>query len=191
MISYFYEGDINHKSYKNLYIKLKECIGMFDREDRNAKIQGIYFIYNKNNELMYIGQSKNIASRITTHIRGKYRNSHKIIIESIEDDSLDDIERFLIDKLKPIDNIIVEQNYDLSESWWANFVLDIDHTGKDYNDISKINDHINNGVKTIVYPSYKFVTSIDLLPDLLYMVNMLDKIDNAIIDNVISHARGK
>ena len=35
---------------------------------------GVYFLYNKNKEIIYIGKSNNIYNRIKTHIRLNYKN---------------------------------------------------------------------------------------------------------------------
>ena len=35
---------------------------------------GVYYLYNKNREMIYIGKSNNISNRIKTHIRLNYKN---------------------------------------------------------------------------------------------------------------------
>lgn len=117
MIEYFYNNQIEDKDYKSLYVSLTKSFKKLDSDSQN-KIAGIYIIYNDNNEIMYIGQSKNLASRITTHLKGKYKNAYKIdviALDFIDESILNSIERFLIDKLKPIDNIMVNEPYNIKD----------------------------------------------------------------------------
>lgn len=116
MIEYFYDIQVNDGDYKSLYKCISNSFKRLD-SDVQDKISGVYLIYNDNKELMYVGQSKNIASRLTTHIKGKYRNAYKISIinlDCFESSFLDSVERFLITKLKPIDNIMVDEKYNIN-----------------------------------------------------------------------------
>ncbi len=86
------------------------------------KTKGIYVIY-KDDICLYVGQSKNIPSRIATHLIGKYVNSDKILIytdtEYIEDSSehtLLETEKYLINRLKPIENVLVDFDYVIDNS---------------------------------------------------------------------------
>lgn len=54
-------------------LKPLELSGLYvkkDIENCNVIIQGIYFIFNQKNELMYIGKSNNIFKRMKDHYRG-------------------------------------------------------------------------------------------------------------------------
>lgn len=39
-------------------------------------VSGIYFLYNKHNDLLYVGKSKNLQSRIADHIKGRTNTSY-------------------------------------------------------------------------------------------------------------------
>ena len=78
------------------------------------KTKGVYAIY-KDDICLYVGQSKNIPSRIATHLSGKYANVDKILIyvdsEYIDESSentLTETEKYLINRLKPIENVLVD-----------------------------------------------------------------------------------
>jgi len=64
-------------------------------------LRGVYFLY-MDDELVYIGQSKNIPNRITNHLQenSKNFNSYKTIIVD-ESQELTPIEDFYIRKYKP------------------------------------------------------------------------------------------
>lgn len=84
------------------------------------KISGIYVLY-KDNICLYVGQSKNIASRIATHLSGKYKNIDKILVfnddEHYDDednvDVLDYSEKFAFKIFKPIENLLVDFTEDI------------------------------------------------------------------------------
>jgi len=70
-------------------------------------MQGIYFIYNKRNKLIYLGQSKNIKQRIRQHkssslFKNQFNHYTHIIIKDF--DQRIQIEKFLINLLKPFYN---------------------------------------------------------------------------------------
>ena len=91
---------------KELYFKLNKILTL--RYDEN-KISGIYAIY-KDDICLYVGQSKNIASRLATHIKGKYIKADRIIVFA-NNDELEDLipsEKWLIQKIKPIENILAD-----------------------------------------------------------------------------------
>lgn len=178
MIEYFYNKQIEDENYKSLYISLSKSFKRLDN-DVQDKISGIYFIYNDNRELMYIGQSKNIASRLTTHIRGKYRNAYKISVinlDYMESSYLDSIERFLITKLKPIDNIMVDEKYD------------INHLDEMFPDSENINllikQEINNIIKPsfLIFPHNKFIVNGDFECKLFELLSSLNNTEYDILD---------
>lgn len=169
MIEYFSNTQINDNDYKSLYKQLSKSFKRLE-EDCQDKIIGIYLIYNDNKEIMYIGQSKNIASRLTTHIRGKYRNAYKISVinlDYLESNYLDSIERFLITKLKPIDNIMVDEKYDIK------------HLEDIFTDIEDINnasiENINSFIRPsfYIFPKNKFIVRSVFLLDLYELTNSL------------------
>lgn len=114
---------------KTLYFKLDSAFNIDAIKYLNKKIRGIYAIFNDEN-CIYVGQSKNIASRLATHMRGKYKNATSIhtwdILEigfndfdSRSKDSqiniLNNCEKYLMSKLKPIDNIDIDMDFILDE----------------------------------------------------------------------------
>ena len=145
------------ESFNGLYSQLKSRISAFEGFGNGKKVSGIYYIFNDNDELMYIGQSKNIASRITTHLLGKYKHCNKIIIEQVDVCELNDVERFLIDVLKPIDNIMVGEEYNIEKTEWSEKFIDIH--GK-YN-FSGVLDDIKNSPRTKIFPKIGVVLSPD------------------------------
>lgn len=89
----------------------------FLRRGRNNE-GGLYFMYSKYSELLYIGYSNNLGARINTHSTSSSNTSHFInnvhyikIMYSTEFDwfrdvykDCIDIEHFLINKLNPSQN---------------------------------------------------------------------------------------
>ncbi len=60
---------------KELYFKLVEIFNL--ESIVRYRYSGVYAIY-KNTKCLYIGMSTNFASRIATHLRGKYRKATTI-----------------------------------------------------------------------------------------------------------------
>ena len=111
---------------KELYFKISNAISL---ENKEATISGIYAIY-KNNVCLYVGQSKNLASRISTHLSGKYKEADFVYIINIKDigfndfkqrceisrkSILDNCEKYFIKILKPIENIIADFSIKLDD----------------------------------------------------------------------------
>ena len=102
MFTYFTKS----KSQKELFFQLNSSMTI----EKDNKISGVYAIY-KSDVCLYVGQSSNIASRLATHLSGKYADSDKIFIfESTNDEDLIITEKYLIQKLQPIDNPLIEGN---------------------------------------------------------------------------------
>jgi hypothetical protein len=94
---------------KDLFYQLKEHL-QYDKH----KTSGIYAIF-KNGVCVYVGQSKNIPSRLATHLTGKYKTSDQVLIY-VDEDELDDLipsEKFLIQYYKPTDNVLADYTEDL------------------------------------------------------------------------------
>lgn len=109
---------------KQLYFKICNVLSL---ERKDTTITGIYAIY-KNDICLYVGQSKNLASRISTHLSGKYKEADFIYMVDVEQigfgdyrnrcekskkSILDNCEKYLIKLLKPIENIIADFNFQL------------------------------------------------------------------------------
>lgn len=142
----------NHddKNQEWLYFKLNNAFNMDTDEPKNIKHIGIYAIFN-GDTCLYVGQSKNIASRVATHLRGKYKNSTQIQVWDIREFGfsdydgrsseskkiiLDNAEKYVMQSLKPIDNIDIDMDFILSEDESPNINIDGDFSfiilNKDY-----------------------------------------------------------
>lgn len=108
MFSYLKKSKIQ----KELFFQIKSELKKSDNED---KICGVYAIF-KDNICLYVGQSKNISSRIATHLCGKYAECDKVLIyKSLEDVEFDLIptEKFAMSILKPIENVLIDFTEDI------------------------------------------------------------------------------
>ena len=76
------------------------------------------YLTGKNDICLYIGQSKNISSRIATHLSGKYKECTSILIyESFSeiDFCLNETERFFMKKFLPTENINIDFSYEIND----------------------------------------------------------------------------
>lgn len=100
---------------KELYFAMNKALTLQFNEQ---KIRGVYAIY-KNNICLYVGQSSNVASRLATHLCGKYEECDRIVIFEDIEQTLDLIpsEKYLIQYLKPIENILADysENIDIND----------------------------------------------------------------------------
>ena len=69
--------NIKNTSKSNLPNKLNEIL------DELPSSTGIYYLHNKNSEIIYIGKSKNIKKRVNQHFTGKDRKSQKLQINTV------------------------------------------------------------------------------------------------------------
>ncbi len=104
---------------RQLYFDLK---WMFQKSNGLTKTIGVYAIYN-DDICVYVGQSKNIASRLATHLSGRYKKATKILVfedleyvTSPESDTemLIETEKYLIKKLSPIENILADHTIEIN-----------------------------------------------------------------------------
>jgi len=115
---------------KVLYFKLNNVLNLQEHSELNRKIAGVYAIF-KDDICLYVGQSINLASRIATHLKGKYETSTELYLWNVENigfsdfyerskDSqkiiLDNCEKYLMSKLKPIENLLIDMNFTLDEN---------------------------------------------------------------------------
>ena len=114
MFSYFKKS----KNQKKLYFQIDSEFKKSDYEDN--KIPGIYAIF-KDDLCLYVGQSKNIASRIATHLSGKYKECSKILIYPTvdPDDDLIELEKFVMQELEPTENLLIDFTEKLDHSLFA------------------------------------------------------------------------
>lgn len=64
---------------------------------------GVYFLINEVNEIVYVGQSKNVMSRIGSHLGDKNKSPHfsKVSAIPVPLDQLDEVEQRFIQELRP------------------------------------------------------------------------------------------
>lgn len=171
---------------KALYFKLNNAFNMNYATEENIKIVGIYAIYS-NNTCLYVGQSKNIASRIATHLRGKYQNSTDIYIWDIEElgfydfkkrsqksreQILNNAEKYIMSILKPIDNIDIDMDIKIKEDEKPTFKID---------DNSTFSMHIACECLKICNDSLRFLEEIGVSIDFLHHQGKIDTETRAII----------
>ncbi len=70
----------------------------------------VYIFYDKKGKVSYVGQSKNLFSRLTCQKR--HMNSKKMVVLRVKIENLWDVERFYTFKLKPYENKISYQNFE-------------------------------------------------------------------------------
>lgn len=107
---------------KQLYFKLNNSLQICSDENQSPtlKFAGLYAIF-KDGVCYYVGQSQNLASRISQHITGKYSTADTIAIYFAKSNGFDDFyergkearkailecnEMHLIKMFKPIENLI-------------------------------------------------------------------------------------
>ena len=100
MFSYFTKSD----NQRDLFYQIKN-----EFEKCDTIMQGWYIIF-KDDICVYVGQSKNLPSRIATHLKGKYENCDTILVfENYEvDEKLDITEQYLMNIFKPLENKLVD-----------------------------------------------------------------------------------
>lgn len=66
---------------KELYFKLSSSLQICSYEDCSPtlKLAGIYAIF-KDDTCYYVGQSQNVASRLSQHLSGKYESADKVVV---------------------------------------------------------------------------------------------------------------
>ena len=151
MFAYFRKS----KSQKELFFQLNSTIAI----EKANKISGVYAIY-KSDVCLYVGQSSNIPSRLATHLCGRYANADKIFIfENNNDEDLILNEKYIIQKLKPVDNILVDYDEDIEIDSLFCYLQDLKNN-EDINILDYYNFCIINDKPNI------FIFSIDMQPEL-------------------------
>lgn len=80
MIAQFYKSE----DQKELYFQISAAFKM-QNPSTDAKLAGVYAIYNSDT-CLYVGQSQNIASRLATHLSGKFSECTHIDVYLIDAD---------------------------------------------------------------------------------------------------------
>ena len=112
----------NELSQDQLYYKLNSIFSLED--EANTKKVGIYALYN-DEVCLYVGQSRNLASRLATHLSGRYELIEEVFFWNIEDlgyiefnsydklkqDAiLDNAEQYLMSVLHPTENLQIDHS---------------------------------------------------------------------------------
>lgn len=120
---------------KVLYFKLNNSFNMNLVSTKDYKIAGIYAIY-RDDLCLYVGQSKNLASRLATHLKGKYENCTNIYVWNIEEIGFSEFrtyikdiqeqiiircEKYLMSILKPIENLDIDMSFHLKDGFKPSF----------------------------------------------------------------------
>ena len=151
MFAYFRKS----KSQKELFFQLNSSIAI----EKADKVSGVYAIY-KSDVCLYVGQSSNVPSRLATHLCGRYADADKIFIfENANDEDLILNEKYIIQKLKPTDNILVDYDEDININSLFCYLQDLKNNEDinilDYYDFCIMNDKPNI-----------FIFSADMQPEL-------------------------
>lgn len=112
----------------------KQLFFQIDAEFKKStkdKTRGIYAIY-RDDICLYVGQSNNMASRIATHLSGKYKECTSILVyRSNEEENfiLDETEKFVMQQLKPSENIQIDFSYkiDMSKIMECKILYEMDY----------------------------------------------------------------
>lgn len=142
MFTTFYRSDCADS--KNLYFKLSNSLSICASEHQSDtfKFSGVYAIF-KGDSCYYVGQSQNIASRLSHHISGKYSSCDKIKIFMPQPNGfctfysqpkesrkkiLENNEMLLMSILKPVENLITpKSDFSLDErASFDSFITDDD-----------------------------------------------------------------
>lgn len=135
---------------KELFFKLSNALSLADSfPSDKGKHAGIYSI-SKKGIVVYVGYSQNLASRLATHIRGKYSGETKILLFSPLDHGFSDFysrntisrkailennEKELMAALKPTENINIDMDFKLDEAGsmgMADIIAEIEEFEEDY-----------------------------------------------------------
>ena len=127
MLSVF---SLHDQTSKQIYFKINSSFGIFDPFfSPSFRLSGLYAIY-IDEVCLYVGQSGNLASRITDHITGRYDNFSKIEVYTVCDWNFPDFyertkgsqkailennEAHLINRLKPTENKINNRDADIGD----------------------------------------------------------------------------
>ncbi len=148
---------------KELFFQINHILNN-GRDEKGIK--GIYVIF-KNDVCVYVGQSSNVASRLATHLSGKYSNATKIFIfEQTNDEDLIINEKYCIQKFKPIENILVsyDEKIDINELFelFHDFEKGAYENILDYYDFSINIDNFN-----ILVATYNFENDLDIIKNFI------------------------
>lgn len=123
---------------RELFYTLKTAFALAEETINETKIPAIYSIH-KDGICLYVGQSKNVASRLATHIKGAYSKADKIYIYPIVDHGFSGFWDFcdktqknvlvnneiaLMNHLKPTENKLCDYSKKIKHDYVADNILD-------------------------------------------------------------------
>lgn len=175
MFSYFPKKRNQKELYYQLAAEFKKA------NDGENKTRGVYAIF-KNDVCLYVGQSKNISSRLATHLSGKYKECDKILIyESVEDDTFDLVptEKYAIQHFKPIENLLADysEKIKMEDIFEGSIYYEIENPHKNKIDLLGCADY------TLINDKYDLFFSFDIGCD-LYHSNKVTDYFKSLISNI-------
>lgn len=121
----------------------EEVIGTKKKLGENKRLRGVYFLI-KNNEIVYVGQSTDIFSRISVHRKTKDFDSYNyILFPEVSDEKLNNLEAEYIGKFTP------KYNRQISNNDIYNYVFDTEKLGYD-----AVNQKINIEISIVNNRAY-------------------------------------
>lgn len=171
MFSYFNKNE----NQKKLYFQIKQNINFYD-----TVASGVYAIF-KEDICLYVDQSKNIASRLATHLSGKYKECDKILVFASLEDTYDKLivtEKYVMNLLKPIENLLVDftEKIDYKEIFESTLYYEIENPYNHHFDILESYDFILINDKNKL-----FVADSEIGVDLYSHLNMRQFLKSIII----------
>lgn len=176
MFSFIHKEREQKQLFFQIDVEFKKCV-----EDKTI---GIYAIY-RDEVCLYVGQSKNMASRIATHLSGKYKECTSVIVyRSNEEETfiLDETEKFVMQQLKPSENIQIDFSYkiDMGKIMECGILYEMDYCkseNKEYN-LKGTHDYIilNSRNDLLIMDSeikadlYHFSNALDTLFDIVVSI---------------------
>jgi len=167
---------------KELYFKLNDIFCL----EKEGKVAGIYAIF-KEDICLYVGQSQNVASRIATHLKGKYETASDIYIWDIKDCGFDSFfekskesqkailinaENWMFKQLKPIENLAIDFNIIIPKKQQPD--IDLEY-------IPSISIILKEPYETVIYTELPEENIINI--DYLHCVEILDdETHNKVLD---------
>ena len=132
----YLEFSIQDVDQKSLFFKISNALSLSSNEKPiNGKYEGLYAIY-KDGSCYYVGYSQNLASRVATHIRGKYQSCDTIRLfipssclfdrfYTLNKEGRKEVllknEKTLMSILKPIENLNIDMDHKPDEKYCIGF----------------------------------------------------------------------
>lgn len=171
MFTSFYKEEDAKSLYFDINSSFQICYK--SNSSNSYKFAGLYSIH-KGNICYYVGQSQNLASRISQHITGKYSNADEVRIyfcdcyfyklpKTERKKFIESNELLLIKRLKPTENLITAPlDYELSNDLRFDCLKDIPNYGE--------TEEFRDGLKPIKYDENTEISgSLRILDDSIWI----------------------